>query len=659
MCFSPEAIDSPLQNNKIEESASLRLVQRAGYLVGWAGALPDFLNDATAVATRNAVVYHFKREDLEAIFAKDAENYLNFTKRLLWLISNYLRNARARLISQHYEYEITAVQNLMEQNATQLSVLSPLHKIPHLLKHAFTLDEAFSTLFQVEKEGTSLEKGIAGLCLDILGKVYREHVFFDGLKQVYQYVLDAPVTITQKGLRIQSSRKFTDVFNQVPYTVEGWENLPDEPGNIFIYNHLINHPYNTLPNNFQITLDSHFLSSMVLYKKYGDPGIRVVRVPRTVEYGHQNYYNRLGHINVYTKDSDIDEDQIEKHKEQNKMFYPTAANYINSGLNMLLSPEGTSLKTENSPGPFKAGAFLLAASIKPEPLIVPVAVANFDKRINQRVFSLIIKEPFRISDYVKDAPNNKPELYKFLEEYSKIYKGYVKEAVSLANKTASKKINLGLFEKVKEDSRVYSKKTMVIDEYIYEEYVKLLETEKVGKADNPVIFYGSSSFRLWESVNDDFRDYNILNLAFGGATIDYCSYYFDRLIKPNKIKSMVFYAGDNDIGQGKYYKQVFDSFLIFYEKFRSEYPDTMFTYVSIKPSPDRAKFMSRIIKANEMIEEFLLNEDNTYFLNIFSHMMNGDNNVDEDLFSEDKLHMSRKGYELWRDIFLQNSARIF
>ncbi len=43
---------------------------------------------------------------------------------------------------------------------------------------------------------------------------------------------------------------------------------------------------------------------MVLYKKYGEPGIRTVRIGQGQEYGHQNYYNNLGYINVYTKESE-------------------------------------------------------------------------------------------------------------------------------------------------------------------------------------------------------------------------------------------------------------------------------------------------------------------------------------------------------------------
>lgn len=659
MCFSPEATTKPLDDDQVEDSASLRLVQKAGYIVGWAGTFDGFVNDCTAVATRNAVIYHFKKTSLDKLFKDNSVLALNFVKRLLWLLSNQLRNARARLISQHYELEITSIRNLMEQNAAQLSVTSALHKVAHLLTHTYTIGDAFNLLFQVEKDGSTLEKGLARLCLDILGKVYKEHLFFEGLKKVYQFVSEAPDNMTTKGVRVQSSRKYVELFKQIPHVVEGWENLPEKAGNIFISNHLVNDPYNTLPNNFQITLDSHFISSMILYKKYGDPGVRVVRVPRSEEFGHQNYYNKLGHINVYTKESDSSEESLRIQKEQNKLFYKTATEYIKSGQNLMLSPEGTSYRTEDSPGPFKPGAFRLAASIDPEPFIVPIVVANFDKRLNRNVFSLIIKEPFKLSDLVDKPQENRDGLAQFLDELQNKYKGDVQEAIALANKTASTKINLKLFERVKEDSRVYSKTNMTIDELMFEGNVKLLERRRVGTKENPVVFYGSSSLRLWETIEQDFPGHDILNLAFGGSTIDYCSYYFDRLIKPSNIKSFVFYAGDNDIGHGKSATQVFDSFLILYNKFRESFTDTKFTFVSIKPSIERAKFINRIQKANKLIKEFLEREPNTFYLNVHDQMLNGDKLAKPELYTEDELHMSEKGYELWKEVFLENADEIF
>lgn len=200
---------------------------------------------------------------------------------------------------------------------------------------------------------------------------------------------------------------------------------------------------------------------------------------------------------------------------------------------------------------------------------------------------------------------------------------------------------------------------MTIDELMFEGNVKLLERRRVGTKENPVVFYGSSSLRLWETIEQDFPGHDILNLAFGGSTIDYCSYYFDRLIKPNNIKSFVFYAGDNDIGHGKSATQVFDSFLILYNKFRESFTDTKFTFVSIKPSIERAKFINRIQKANKLIKEFLEREPNTFYLNVHDQMLNGDKLAKPELYTEDELHMSEKGYELWKEVFLENADEIF
>ena len=284
----------------------------------------------------------------------------------------------------------------------------------------------------------------------------------------------APKSLSPSEIRTMAAKQFAGVFNSTPYIIRGWDNLPDEPGHIFIYNHLLNHPYNTLPNHFQITLDSHFISSMVLYAKYGEAGIRVVRVPRAEEYGHEYYYERLGHINVYTDESDTAGQTPERKKAWREKFYETAGEHLKKGFNIVISPEGTSMTTEESPGPFRLGAFLLAASVSPEPYIVPVAVANFDKRINQNVFSLTIKKPFRVSERVENPGENKDRLFEFVREYGNAYRTYVEEAAALARRAESTKINLKTFEQVE-------KEFPAIDRNLFEQDVRILERRHVGK----------------------------------------------------------------------------------------------------------------------------------------------------------------------------------
>ncbi|MEQ8881709.1 MAG: hypothetical protein RLQ12_18840, partial [Cyclobacteriaceae bacterium] len=94
-------------------------------------------------------------------------------------------------------------------------------------------------------------------------------------------------------------------------------------------------------------------------------------------------------------------------------------------------PEGTSYPTDTSPGVFKSGAFRLALNMDPEPYIIPISIANFDKRIRNNIFSCIIHKPFRMSEHVKDA-NDKEGLKNFLTEYQVKYRTYVEEAIELS-----------------------------------------------------------------------------------------------------------------------------------------------------------------------------------------------------------------------------------
>ncbi|MDY7110147.1 MAG: 1-acyl-sn-glycerol-3-phosphate acyltransferase [Planctomycetota bacterium] len=139
---------------------------------------------------------------------------------------------------------------------------------------------------------------------------------------------------------------------------------------------------------------------MVLHRRYGDPGVRVVRYGSGAEYGHQRYYDRLGHIHVYTPDSGIvDAERVQVTRSD---FFDQAAAVIESGKNLVICPEGSSGPTSSSPGPFKAGAFALAAKLRPEPFIVPIAVANFDGRLGDAPFAVAISAPFRVSERIDE-----------------------------------------------------------------------------------------------------------------------------------------------------------------------------------------------------------------------------------------------------------------
>ena len=417
------------------DAFALRTISEPGSVVALAGLPGVDAHGASVVATRDCTVYRIDTERLEPLLRDDPRLALALVHRVLWLVSMHLRAARALFISRRFEKERLAVGNLLEQSCTQLSVHSPLHTVPHLLGSQLTVGEAFAIIERMAGSGDALERSLAELCEEMLRDVKREHEFFEALRRVYHAVVTAPDEMPARDVRKLCARGFQQAFRRMRYVIEGDEHLPPAPGHIFIFNHLKNHEHNTLPNNFQLTLDSHFVSAMILDRRYGDGGIRVVRHSRGSEYGHQAYYDRLGHIAVYTRESDQIEETPEERRMRRNEFFETAGGYLRAGANLILSPEGTSYWTEDSPGPFKPGAFRLAASVDPEPLIVPIAVAHFDRRIHSTVCAAVIKPPFRVSDVLPD-PGDREQVRGFLVNLRKTYHGYVEEARRLADTAA-------------------------------------------------------------------------------------------------------------------------------------------------------------------------------------------------------------------------------
>jgi len=390
-------------------TVALRTATSSGDVIG--GGSPSPNGAAVRLrATRDGSLLRLSRSSLSRLFLEQAPWAYLFQRRILALLSERLRSTRAHLVSESFEQEVLAVDNVLEQVRTELSVSSKLHQLPHLIRASVTVPLALGIIDHAKGSTDPLEARLAQLCHELVTPLRREARFFAGLQAAYEQVVQAPKEQSAASVRKVNAESFLRVFSEIPHRIEGEELLPERPGHIFVFNHLRNHEDNTLPNGFQLTLDSHFISAMILHRKYGDPGVRVVRRSRANEYGHHSYYSRLGHISVYTRDSDV---STTSSSERLAEFLRTSESHLTKGQNLVIAPEGTSLATEESPGPLKSGAFRLAAQIEPQPLIVPIAVANFDRRLGRTTLCARILPPFHMRERVKH-PHDASEMDSFL-----------------------------------------------------------------------------------------------------------------------------------------------------------------------------------------------------------------------------------------------------
>jgi len=167
---------------------------------------------------------------------------------------------------------------------------------------------------------------------------------------------------------------------------------------------------------------------------------------------------------------------------------------------------------------------------------------------------------------------------------------------------------------------------------------------------NQILFVGSSSFRLWKDLQNNFPGYPIINRGFGGSTLKDVNFYFDDVIKPYHARQIVIYCGDNDFAND--HALPVDSVLKRLEtlvaKIRVTDKKAKITYISIKPSPSRKDLTSKFIEANKRIKQYMKTQENASFVDVYSKMVDKKGSPLKAIFLSDSLHMNAQGYAIWQ-----------
>jgi lysophospholipase L1-like esterase len=188
--------------------------------------------------------------------------------------------------------------------------------------------------------------------------------------------------------------------------------------------------------------------------------------------------------------------------------------------------------------------------------------------------------------------------------------------------------------------------------YWYEDDIKRLERDRLKEGYDPeILFYGSSSIRLWESLYSDFPNGRVTNLGFGGSTLAACVWFFDRIMYHYKPKALLVYAGDNDLGDGRNPEEIFIFFQQLMVKSALRFGSIPCYFISLKPSLSRWHLADQFSYTNNLIEsEIIKCNGNWKFINVYKTMLNKDGQPDSIYYEQDGLHLSVEGYRLWKDI---------
>lgn len=168
---------------------------------------------------------------------------------------------------------------------------------------------------------------------------------------------------------------------------------------------------------------------------------------------------------------------------------------------------------------------------------------------------------------------------------------------------------------------------------------------------NAVLFIGSSTFTKWKDAQAYFPKHVIVNRGFGGSSLPNVINYIGEVVYPYHPKQVVIYCGENDLmNAGTTPQMVVDRTKKLIDLIRAKYPRVFIAYISIKPSPSRAKYIPQMKEANALIKVLISQTKRAKYINTADAMYDVDGQIMTDIFLKDNLHMNAKGYAIWRDI---------
>jgi lysophospholipase L1-like esterase len=163
-----------------------------------------------------------------------------------------------------------------------------------------------------------------------------------------------------------------------------------------------------------------------------------------------------------------------------------------------------------------------------------------------------------------------------------------------------------------------------------------------------IVFIGSSSIRIWKTLQNNFPGFPVVNRGFGGSQLADSVNYADRIVIPYHPREVVMYAGSNDINAGKTAEIVFGDFVAFATRVHAALPKTVIAYISIAPNPSRWKEVEEVKRANSLIQDYCSHHSNLKFINVFPLMLGPDGKPKPEIFLKDGLHMNERGYAIWK-----------
>jgi hypothetical protein len=188
--------------------------------------------------------------------------------------------------------------------------------------------------------------------------------------------------------------------------------------------------------------------------------------------------------------------------------------------------------------------------------------------------------------------------------------------------------------------------------------------EQLDKSENyspdAIIFAGSSSIKLWSTLENDMSPYPVIQRGYGGARLSDFAVYAGRIFSPHPCRGIVIFIANDITGSeaDKTPEEVAKLSRNVLKTIRKTHPDTPVFWIAITPTAARWSVWNKIQMANARIQDVCEHQPNTWFIQTDYAFLNENGKPRTELFIEDKLHLNQQGYAIWTEIVKKELEKV-
>ena len=167
-----------------------------------------------------------------------------------------------------------------------------------------------------------------------------------------------------------------------------------------------------------------------------------------------------------------------------------------------------------------------------------------------------------------------------------------------------------------------------------------------------ILFIGSSTIRFWDDLSEDMQPMTAFGRGFGGAKIADLAYFADRLVKPYRPRAIVVYIGANDFSdllgnRVKSLQQGQQLYGMLIERLHHAAPGKPVYLLALRPRPAEPQLDALITGVNRFLATVAEGDEYLHFVDANAVFLKDNGQFDEQFTSWDRLHINRRGYQVW------------